>query len=151
MSATSVYGVGAITPRTAQATAATQNVADQLGEDAFMKLLLAELKNQDPLKPMEDKDFIAELAQFNSLSQLTQMNQALEDLMASQSIAQGASLIGKTVAGRGTDGADVSGVVTGLHVAGGTVTLDVGDQQLLLSAVRSVEETEPDPEVKNGG
>ena len=146
MSATSVYAVGAVTPSTAQATAATQNVADQLGEDAFMKLLLAELKNQDPLKPMEDKDFIAELAQFNSLSQLTQMNQALEDLMTSQSIAQGAALIGKTVNGGAADGTEVSGVVTGLHVAGGRVTLDVGDQQLPLSSVRSVQETAPAPE-----
>jgi flagellar basal-body rod modification protein FlgD len=118
-------------------------VADELGEDAFMKLLLAQLKNQDPLKPMEDKDFIAQLAQFNSLSQLTQINQALGDMIASQSIAQGAALIGKTVNGAAADGSQLSGVVTGLHVAGGKVTLDVGDQQLSLSAVRSVQETAP--------
>jgi flagellar basal-body rod modification protein FlgD len=143
---TNLDAVGAVVPNTTQAPAGTRKVADELGQDAFMKLLLAQLKNQDPLKPMEDKDFIAQLAQFNSLSQLTQINQALEDLMAQQSIAQGAALIGKTVDGTADDGSSVSGVVTGLHVSAGAVTLDVGNGKLSLSRVRSVEETPPAPE-----
>jgi flagellar basal-body rod modification protein FlgD len=110
-----------------------------LGEDAFMLLLLAQLKNQDPLKPMEDKDFIAQLAQFNSLSQLTQMNDTLNGLMTAQTLAQGSALIGKTVSGLSSDGGAVTGLVSGLHMLDSRVILDVNGQSVPLESVHSVQ------------
>lgn len=76
----------------------------QLDRDAFLKLLIVQLRNQDPLKPMEDKEFIAELAQFSSLEQMQLTNRSLEtfiqnvDLFAkSQSAFAAAGLIGRTI------------------------------------------------------
>ncbi|HMQ52401.1 MAG TPA: flagellar hook capping FlgD N-terminal domain-containing protein [Anaerolineae bacterium] len=126
----------------AQSTTQTSFETNSLGEDAFMKLLLAQLQNQDPLQPMQDQEFVAQLAQFNSLSQLTQLNKNLETFMSSQLVGQGSSLIGKTVTGYGSDGSEVSGIVSGLRVSGGKVTLSVAGADLPLDKVSTVKETE---------
>lgn len=57
---------------------ALPNRETALGRDAFLQLLVTQLRHQDPTKPMADAEFIAQLAQFSSLEQLTQMNKTLE-------------------------------------------------------------------------
>jgi flagellar basal-body rod modification protein FlgD len=125
-------------------TSPTQPEAQGLGEDAFMKLLLAQLQNQDPLKPMEDKEFIAQLAQFNSLNQLTQLNKTLGEFITMQSLSQGSALIGKMVTGVSSQGQTVSGLVSGLRMVAGKTMLDLNGQpgSLDLENVKSVQEVE---------
>lgn len=89
---------------------------EQLGPDGFMKLLAHQLKNQDPMKPMDQKDFSANLAQFSQLEQMTAMNKKM-DVFSNNSLQekqfQGASFLGKEVVTNGTtldykgDGKDV--------------------------------------------
>ncbi len=135
-------GVSATTSAGSFFGAAGQSQETGLGEDAFMQLLLAQLQNQDPLNPMEDMDFIAQLAQFNSLSQLAKMSQSLEDLLQAQSLGQGSALIGKSVTGLSSSGELISGVVSGLQMVGGAVTLDLDGQRMPLSDVQSVTQTD---------
>ncbi len=60
-------------------TGATSVVGrSELGQDAFLKLLVTQLQHQDPLDPMDDTEFIAQLAQFSSLEKLTEMAASLE-------------------------------------------------------------------------
>lgn len=69
-----------------------------VGKDEFMKLLLAQLKNQDPLKPMDGTDFAAQLAQFSSLEQLKNLNTTLETQSVNQmtlGYSQSVNMIGK--------------------------------------------------------
>lgn len=127
---------------TTPATSPTQSAhpgMEGLDENAFLMLLLAQLKNQDPLKPMEDKDFIAQLAQFNSLNQLTELNKTMKELMTAQTVAQGSALIGKTVSGLSSDGGVVTGLVSGLRLTGDKVMLDVEGHNLPLERVNSVQ------------
>jgi flagellar basal-body rod modification protein FlgD len=62
----------------ASAQAATKDTA--LGQDAFLKLLITQLQHQDPSKPMQDTEFIAQLAQFSSLEKLTEIASATRQL-----------------------------------------------------------------------
>jgi len=75
-----------------------------LGQDAFLKLLVAQISHQDPLKPMDDTSFVAQLAQFSSLEQTIGINKRL-DALASQNLStantQYADLIGKSVSMKG--------------------------------------------------
>jgi flagellar basal-body rod modification protein FlgD len=86
-----------------------------LGKDEFFQMLIAQLKYQDPLNPMDGTDFTAQLAQFSSLEQLSNMNSNLETVAAYQmktNQAEAVALIGKNVAAQGnsveTDGTPVS-------------------------------------------
>jgi flagellar basal-body rod modification protein FlgD len=75
-----------------------------MGQDAFLKLLVAQISNQDPLKPMDDTAFVAQLAQFSALEQAVGTNERLELLaMQQQGInnTQVASLVGKNVTVKG--------------------------------------------------
>lgn len=73
---------------------------DYLGKDAFLKILMTQLQNQDPMNPMEDKDFIAQMAQFSTLEQMTNMASSFEKLatvqMQNQLIAY-SEFVGKEV------------------------------------------------------
>ena len=72
----------------------------KLGKDAFLKILITQLQNQDPTAPMDDKEFIAQMAQFSSLEQTQNMTKAMEDLLASQletQLMSYTSFIGKEV------------------------------------------------------
>ncbi|MDQ0253709.1 flagellar basal-body rod modification protein FlgD [Evansella vedderi] len=73
---------------------------NDLDKDAFLRILITQLQNQDPLNPMEDKEFIAQMAQFTSLEQMTNMNNNLEKFLEQQqqsSLLSHSELIGKQV------------------------------------------------------
>lgn len=88
------------------ATGSTNAVAtrsDSLGSDAFLKLLVVQLQNQDPTNPQSNTEFIAQLAQFSSLEQLTSINKsvsAMADFFASATTAAA----GQTDQSSGTEG-----------------------------------------------
>lgn len=82
----------------ATATQSQTSNLKSVGKDEFMKLLLAQLKNQDPLKPMDGTDFAAQLAQFSSLEQLKNLNTTLETQSLNQmtlGYVQSVNMIGK--------------------------------------------------------
>ena len=60
--------------------AGTQNDLKNIGKDEFLKLLVAQLQNQDPLNPLKNEEFVAQLATFSSLEQLISINKAVQQL-----------------------------------------------------------------------
>lgn len=70
---------------------------NNLGKNAFFELLVTQLKYQDPLSPMDNTEFIAQMAQFSSLEQMENMNASMSQFLRVQSLSEGASLIGRTV------------------------------------------------------
>ena len=80
---------------TAASTPSAQ--VNSLGLDDFLKVLLTQLTYQDPLKPLDNQEFIAQLAQFTSLEQNRQSNDRLQQLLTIQSATQSVGLLGRTV------------------------------------------------------
>jgi flagellar basal-body rod modification protein FlgD len=115
----------------AAAAAANKAKADKnaLGKDDFLKLMVAQMKNQDPMNPSDDKDNIAQMAQFSSLEQITNLATATQKLADSMQMTQTLGLIGHTVSYKAADGTMTSGTVSAVDVAGGTPSLTVGDQK----------------------
>lgn len=99
----------------------------QLGKDEFLQILVAQLRNQDPLSPMEDKDFIAQMAQFSTLEQIQNMNEGA-------AFAQAAALVGKNVYSVITDSngfrREISGTVRSVMTIGKQPHLEVGDYMI---------------------
>jgi flagellar basal-body rod modification protein FlgD len=84
----------------------SSNGAKTLGKDDFLKLLITQLKNQDPLNPLDQNQFLAQTAQFTSLENLQNMSTQLSEmkqLSMNSTIAQSAALLGKTVRSSGRD------------------------------------------------
>lgn len=89
-----------------------RTASQELGKDDFLKLLLAQLSNQDPTSPMENTQFIAQMAQFSSLEQMTNMSTEFTKLANMLNSSEAVNVIGKTV-DIDVAGQLVSGVVDG--------------------------------------
>jgi flagellar hook assembly protein FlgD len=79
ITAASTTAAAADTSKTSSTTG--QNIDSGLGQNAFLQLLVTQLQHQDPLQPQDDTQFLAQLAQFTSLEQLTQINTSIQQLV----------------------------------------------------------------------
>jgi len=75
----------------------SQTAKQELGKDDFLQILITQLQHQDPTKPMEDREFIAQMAQFSSLEQMTNMNRQFAELSAAIKSSLVTNLLGKKV------------------------------------------------------
>ncbi|WP_187982818.1 flagellar hook assembly protein FlgD [Borreliella bavariensis] len=85
-----------------------------LGKDDFLKLLITQLRYQDPTNPMKDKEFISQMAQFSALEQMTNMSKSFEKLSSSLGIRRDLDLLGKVIKFQHGDGEVVKGRVTNI-------------------------------------
>ena len=93
-------------------------------QNEFLQMLMTELQNQDPTNPVDSTSMLAQQAQFESLSQMQNLNTNLTALIAMQSVSQATTLIGQTITGT-SNGANVTGVVSGITFQNGTPVLQV--------------------------
>jgi flagellar basal-body rod modification protein FlgD len=83
----------------------------ELGKDQFLKLFVAQLQHQDPMNPMEDSDFMGQMASFSTLEQVTNMADANAAMAANLQLSQTVGLIGRTVTWTDADDVSHTGVV----------------------------------------
>lgn len=121
--------IGAGTSNAAQAIDLQQST---LGQEQFLRILLAQLKFQDPLKPMDNQQFLAQMAQFSALAQTSQLNDRVDSLLSIQAATQSIGLIGKSVQVETTTGPRI-GTIMSLTFADGqpNLTISTADRELL--------------------
>jgi flagellar basal-body rod modification protein FlgD len=120
-------------------TATTTAKKTTLDQSDFLKLLAKQFQTQDPMKPMEDTSFIAQMAQFTSLQQTSTMSQDISKLLADQNAATANSYIGRSVTVDIGDGTTQSGNVTAIDARSGSPLLVIDGKNYDLSAVLRVE------------
>lgn len=110
-------GAGTSPTRTAQSRST-------LDYNAFLQLLIAQMKNQDPTQPIQSTEYMAQLAAFSNVEQAVQTNAKLDSLMAALSLSQADGIIGRTVT---SEDGSISGEVVAVRVVSGGAVAVLGD------------------------
>jgi flagellar basal-body rod modification protein FlgD len=129
-----------------------KNVGEAMGKDSFLKLLVTELRHQDPTQPMADKEFIAQMAQFSSLEQMQNMSTAMTSLNKKARMSEAYDLIGKRIeAFNPQTNQKIEGVVSHIVRSGDDINLVVGGNKVSpddVSAIYPPEKQKEEPRVK---
>jgi flagellar basal-body rod modification protein FlgD len=102
---------------------------------AFLKLLVAQMKNQDPTSPMDSTDYVAQLATFSQVEQSVQMSQKLDSILQASALTQATAMIGKEITS--ADG-KITGIVkeVNLYSDGVIAVLETGEKVLVQPGIQ---------------
>ena len=121
---------------------------NSLGQDAFLRILVTQMKNQNPMEPQKDTEFIGQMAQFSSLEQLTTLNKTMNQFVGLQSqqhpLTEQAHLLGNKVHWEQLIDGELQsgeGIVKAIFTQDGELTaeLDSGDVKIPLSFIQRIE------------
>lgn len=142
-----------IWPNYSASNVATASKKDNttMGKDQFLKIMMEQLKNQDPMQPMEDKEFIAQMAQFTSVEQLMNISGQLTTL--NQSLGSVSGLIGKDIswidATPGSTSEIKTGTVGSIVIKDGVQYATVGKEAIPVNLVLEIAAPKADNPITN--
>jgi flagellar basal-body rod modification protein FlgD len=138
VSATNSTTVNSTMFDTTDSSAASRVPTQTLTQNDFLKLLIAQLSAQDPMNPVDDKEFIAQMAQFSTLQATTSMQQTITQMSSQQQFLQANALLGRDVALQDSQGAQITGTVSAIQVENGTPQIVVNGQAYDLNTLLTV-------------
>ena len=110
-----------------------------MGKDDFLKLMVAQLKYQNPMEPSKDLDFIAQTAQFSSLEQMTNLNTKVIELISSNKQLYANTMIGRQITWTDEDDSIKSGIVSKVELNDGEPVLIANNEKVSLDWIINVE------------
>lgn len=131
-----ITGTGSATERLLAATTAGDRA--QVTREDFLKLLITELRSQDPFEPLKNSEFLNQIATLNQLESYASLTDGIRSLQTSGDLANASALLGKAVIGTTDAGLAGGGVVSRVLVQNGQVKLVIGDQTMSLANVAQV-------------
>ena len=121
------------------------HTVDDLNSNDFLKFMLTELQQQDPLKPVDNQELLNQISSIRQISSTSKLNDTLDSVLVGQNISTAGGLIGKTVKALSDTGSELNGKVTSVSVAVNSsdkskrdVTVHLGDQTVKLSNIREI-------------
>lgn len=128
-------GITAVSQSAQSASSSTAAATANVDYQTFLRLLVAQMKNQDPTKPMESTEYMAQLASFSNVEQSIQLNSKLDQLLSASYLSQADALIGRTITS--PDG-QVTGTVVEVKVYddGLIAVLDTGEEMIVGGGVK---------------
>jgi Flagellar hook capping protein len=117
----------------------TAMASPTVSKDEFLKLFVAQLKNQSPMDPLKGHEFIAQLAQFSSVEQLTSLNASFADTMKFQQLTGGSEFIGKkaTFVDPTLEGT-AEGVIQGVKILDNSISVVIGNKEIPIANVTGI-------------
>jgi flagellar basal-body rod modification protein FlgD len=125
MASNPVNGVFGYATPTATSSSSAQST-NGMGKDTFMKLLVAQMANQNPMEPTDDKEMIAQMTQFSTLEQITNMATESSRSATASQMSQAVNLLGRTVTYLDADGKAQTGTVDQVSMVNGAPNLTIG-------------------------
>jgi flagellar basal-body rod modification protein FlgD len=125
------------------APAATRVPKQTMGQEDFLRLITVQLAHQDPMKPMEDTAFIAQMAEFTSLEQTSQLARDFAAMRTSTDLTAAGSLLGRQVTVQDANGERITGTVSAIDSTGKSPRLLIDGVLYPYSAVKIVELAPP--------
>ena len=134
-----VVGLDSSTTQTQNTSTESTRNTGEMGKDQFLQLLVTQLKYQDPLKPMEDKEFISQMAQFSSLEQMQNLNTNFSSMKAF-------TLMGKNISANVKESKTgeqvyVNGIVEKVMIEKGKVSVQVGGRDIPIDEITDISDT----------
>ena len=123
----------------------TNGAYNDVDIDQFMKLLISELQNQDPLDPMDNSEMVQQIGQIREIGATDQLTQTLSNLSSSQELVTASSLIGRSITGLADDSSNVTGVVDRITVETSdqnderSVKVHVGEKTMDIKNIREIQ------------
>ena len=127
-----------LAPPSAVTGTVAKTPGEQMGKDTFLKLLVAQLKYQNPLEPTDSAQFMAQTAQFTVVEKLDALTKTNAELLSTNRALGASSLLGQSVVSAGPAGDDVVAKVTGVRFDATGPVLLTGDTEVSLAAVKEV-------------
>jgi flagellar basal-body rod modification protein FlgD len=116
-------------------TTATQDI----GKDTFLKLLVAQMKYQNPMSPTDGSQFLAQTAQFSMVEKLEQLATQSTQMLTAQESTTATGMLGQTVVATGKDGKDITGIVTGMKITADGPVLKINGADYAYAAIKEVD------------
>ena len=136
--ATAAAAAAATAPSAPSATAPVSLGMGGLTTGSFLQLLTVQLKNQDPMNPMDPTAMLSQLAQFTSLQQSQELNSQMTSSQQQNSMTQGAALVGQDLHIQLQNGTQVEGLVQQVGWSNGSMTLQINGTQYPMSSVTAI-------------
>ena len=126
--------VASVAGNVSQSVDSSSRSANTLSKDAFLRLYIEQLRNQDPTNPQDTSSLIGQMAQFTILEQLTNLSSQIAEIKLSQQLSEASALLGKEVTVNTADG-QVAGPVEKVTITGGLVQIYIDGEAYKLEQV----------------
>jgi len=128
----------------------TTSSSKQLTQQDFLKLLSTQMQNQDPMQPMDDSQFMAQMAQFSTLQATTAMSTDMTALRTHSDLATASSLVGRNVTITNNTVGTVTGTVSGVDASSGSAKVVIGGKSYSLGDITNVTPVATTPTAATG-
>ncbi len=131
-------GSASIVGQTAQQTTTGYNAFREMDLEAFLKLLIAELRNQDPMDPMDNAQLLGQVSQIREIESNLRLNETLEAVQLGEKLSAAAGMLGHTILALDDQGQLVTGVVDRVTVDDNVPKLHLGEYAVDLKNIREI-------------
>ncbi len=126
--------------QSANAAANSTNASNfsSLTPDDFLKMLITELQNQDPMNPTDNGQILQQISEMSNIQATSSLTTSLNSMLTEQNLSAASALVGKTVQGLADDGSTAAGVVDSVTITNGTAKLNIGQQTVSLTNIQQI-------------